>query len=212
VHLEQCFRVTIVRGGRHNFDDSKRHRTLSSEAFAVKVGGMMIKIALAGLIAGGICVSARAQDPAAPPPPNHSQDQKPPAADPGTKPDAKPDSHQPPIPIGATAPDAPSPPVSAEKSEVYDPYKANKDIEVGLYYQRKGDLNAAIERYKDAIHYKYDFARPRILLGEAYEKQHDDAEALRYYKEYLKILPNGPDAKHARERIDKLSKKDSAEK
>jgi tetratricopeptide (TPR) repeat protein len=173
----------------------------------MKLAGPIFKIVMAGLIAGGACVSARAQDPA-PPAPNHSQDQKPPAADPA----AKPDAHQPPIPLGATAPEAPSPPVSSEKSEVYDPYKANKDIEVGLYYQRKGDLNAAIERYKDAIHFKYDFARPRILLGEAYEKQHDDAEAIRYYKEYLKILPNGPDAKHARERIDKLSKRQSAEK
>jgi tetratricopeptide (TPR) repeat protein len=178
----------------------------------VKLAGPIVKIVLAGVIAGCLCVSARAQDPAPPPAPNHSQDQKPPAGDPGAKPESKPDAHQPPLPLGATAPEPPSPPVSSEKSEVYDPYKANKDIEVGLYYQRKGDLNAAIERYKDAIHFKYDFARPRILLGEAYEKQHDDAEAVRYYKEYLKILPNGPDAKHARERIDKLSKRQSAEK
>ena len=180
----------------------------------MKLAGLISKIVLAGLIAGCFCASGYAQDPASrpPPAPNNSQDQKPPASDPGAKPDAKPDAHQPPIPLGATAPEAPSPPVSAEKTEVYDPYKANKDIEVGLYYQRKGDLNAAIERYKDAIHYKYDFARPRILLGEAYEKQHDDAEAIRYYKEYLKLLPNGPDAKHARERIDKLSKRQSAEK
>ena len=96
--------------------------------------------------------------------------------------------------------------MSSEKSEVYDPYKANKDVEVGLYYQRKGDLDAAIERFKDAIHYKYDFARPRILLGEAYEKRHDDTEAIRYYKEYLKILPNGPDAKRVKDRIEKLKK------
>jgi tetratricopeptide (TPR) repeat protein len=178
----------------------------------VKLAGPIFKIVIAGLIAVGACVSARAQDPPLPPAPSHSPDQKPPAADPGAKPESKPDAHQPPLPLGATAPEPPSPPVSSEKSEVYDPYKANKDIEVGLYYQRKGDLDAAIERFKDAIHYKYDFARPRILLGEAYERRHDDAEAIRYYKEYLKILPNGPDAKHARERIDKLSKRQSAEK
>jgi tetratricopeptide (TPR) repeat protein len=171
----------------------------------VKVAGPIGKILLAGLIAAW-CVSAHAQD-TAPPAPNHSQAQKPPAADPGVKPDGKSDTHQPPIPLGATAPDPPSPPVSSEKSEVYDPYKANKDIEVGLYYQRKGDMDAAIERYKDAIHYKFDFARPRILLGEAYEKQHNESEAIRYYKEYLKILPNGPDAKHAKDRIEKLSKR-----
>ena len=103
--------------------------------------------------------------------------------------------------------EAPSPRVATDKNEVYDPYHANKSIEVGKYYMRKGDTDAAIERFKDAIHYKYDFAIPRILLGEAYEKKHEDAEAIRYYKEYLKILPDGPEAKHAKERIEKLSKR-----
>ena len=98
-----------------------------------------------------------------------------------------------------------SPRVATDKNEIYDPYHAAKSIEVGKYYMRKGDTDAAIERFKDAIHYKFDFAEPRILLAHAYEKKHEDAEAIRYYKEYLKILPSGPDAKHARERIEKLS-------
>ena len=172
----------------------------------MKVAGLSLKILLAAVIGGCVCGGARAQD--TPTAPGQSQEQKPSGADPGTKPK----SDQPAKPPGTVDAEAPSPRVATDKNEVYDPYHANKSIEVGKYYMRKGDTDAAIERFKDAIHYKYDFAIPRILLGEAYEKKHEDGEAVRYYKEYLKILPNGPDAKHAKERIEKLSKRLSAEK
>jgi tetratricopeptide (TPR) repeat protein len=173
----------------------------------VKVAGLSLKIVLAAVIGCCVCAGARGQD-AGPPASSQSQEQKPPVADPA----AKPKSDQPAKPPGTVDAEAPSPRVATDKNEVYDPYHANKSIEVGKYYMRKGDTDAAIERFKDAIHYKYDFAIPRILLGEAYEKKHEDGEAVRYYKEYLKILPNGPDAKHAKERIEKLSKRLSAEK
>ena len=173
----------------------------------MKVAGLSLKIVLAAMIGGCLGGVVCAQD-AAPPAPGQSQEQKPPVAD-GA---AKPKSDQPAKPPGTVDAEAPSPRVATDKNEVYDPYHANKSVEVGKFYMRKGDTDAAIERFKDAIHYKYDFAIPRILLGEAYEKKHEDGEAIRYYKEYLKILPNGPDAKHAKERIEKLSKRLSAEK
>jgi tetratricopeptide (TPR) repeat protein len=94
--------------------------------------------------------------------------------------------------------------------QVYDPYHAMKAMEVGLYYLRKGDQAAALDRFQDAIHYKYDFARPRLLIAEIYERRHDNAQAIRYYSEYLKILPQAPDAKRIKERIEKLSKRDDA--
>jgi tetratricopeptide (TPR) repeat protein len=78
---------------------------------------------------------------------------------------------------------------------------------VGLFYERKGDLPAAIDRYKEAIQFKPDFARPRELLAELYDRQRNETEALRYYREYLKVLPTASDAKKVQERIDKLSKK-----
>ncbi len=80
-------------------------------------------------------------------------------------------------------------------------------MEVGEYYLRKGDPEAALDRFQDAIKYKYDFARPRLLIAEIYEKRHDDAQAIHYYSEYLRILPQAPDAKKIKERIEKLSKR-----
>jgi tetratricopeptide (TPR) repeat protein len=94
--------------------------------------------------------------------------------------------------------------------QVYDPYHAMKAMEVGLYYLRKGDQAAALDLFQYAIRYKYDFARPRLLIAEIYEKRHDNAQAIRYYSEYLKILPQAPDAKRIKERIEKLSKRDDA--
>ncbi len=53
----------------------------------------------------------------------------------------------------------------------------------------KGDIDAAISRYKDAIRLRSNFAKPRLLLAEAYEKKHDKVNALKYYKEYLEVFP-----------------------
>lgn len=126
---------------------------------------------------------------------------------------------QPPKPPQSSTPqtNAPQPPPQSgqplsDKSDpnqpqVYDPYHARKAMEVGEYYLRKGDPEAALDRFQDAIKYKYDFARPRLLIAEIYEKRHDDAQAIHYYSEYLRILPQAPDAKKIKERIEKLSKR-----
>src|SRR5277367_2166172 len=112
---------------------------------------------------------------------------------------------------------AKTPAVAAKKSKAgvlppeddpaWDPFHAQQDIDVGMYYLHKGDVDAAIARFEDAIRLRANFAKPRLLLAEAYEKKGDPSEALRYYKEYLQVLPNAPDAKKIHEKIEKLSKK-----
>jgi tetratricopeptide (TPR) repeat protein len=89
----------------------------------------------------------------------------------------------------------------------YNPLDSEKDVEVGLFYMHKGDVDAAIPRFEDAIRLRDNYAEPRLLLGEAYEKKHDKANAVKYYKEYLKVYPTAPDAKKIQEKIDKLSGK-----
>jgi tetratricopeptide (TPR) repeat protein len=93
-----------------------------------------------------------------------------------------------------------------EDDPAWDPFHAQQDVDVGEFYLHKGDLDAAITRFEDAVRLRANFAKPRLLLAETYEKKGDKAEALRYYKEYLQILPNPPDAKKIHEKIDKLSK------
>jgi tetratricopeptide (TPR) repeat protein len=97
----------------------------------------------------------------------------------------------------------------AEKAKAnanYNPFPAEQDIEVGMFYLHKGDVDAAIDRFLDAIQQRPNFAKPRLLLGKAYEKKHDNESAVKYYKEYLQVLPGAPDAKEVRKKIEKLSK------
>jgi tetratricopeptide (TPR) repeat protein len=94
---------------------------------------------------------------------------------------------------------------SGKPSEKYDPYPAQKDLEVGMFYLHKGNVDAAIDRFKDAIQQRPNFAKPRLLLAEAYEKKGDKAEALKYYREYLEVFPSAPDSKSVRRKIERLS-------
>lgn len=87
-----------------------------------------------------------------------------------------------------------------------DAYLAQKDIEVGTFYMHKGDIDAAIDRFQDAIKNKPNFAKPRLLLAEAYEKKGEKSEVLKYYKEYLQVFPQAPDAKKIQKKIEKLNK------
>jgi tetratricopeptide (TPR) repeat protein len=159
------------------------------------------------------------------------QDQQgqPPAQQPqGTtppRPSSNPDSSQESSSKKAALPDDPAPadtpaanPADAKKKSkpgvlppeddpLWDPFHAQQDIDVGMFYLHKGDVDAAISRFEDAIRLRADFAKPRILLAECYEKKGDPSEAVRYYKEYLQVLPNAPDAKKVQQKIEKLSKK-----
>lgn len=93
-----------------------------------------------------------------------------------------------------------------EDNPAWDPFHAAQDIDVGTFYMHKGDLDAAIGRFEDAIRLRPNFAKPRILLAEVYEKKGDKAEALHYYKEYLQVFPDAPDAKKVQKKIEKLAK------
>lgn len=158
--------------------------------------------------------------PAAPP-----QQQQPPAGTTPPRPTSSPGSSSDPSEESsskkALPPDDPAPaktPADAPKKSkpgvlppeddpAWDPFHAQQDIDVGMFYLHKGDVDAAISRFEHAISLRANFAKPRLLLAECYEKKGDPSEAVRYYKEYLQVLPNAPDAKKVREKIEKLSKK-----
>jgi tetratricopeptide (TPR) repeat protein len=109
----------------------------------------------------------------------------------------------------ATSDEPPALSSDAEKAKAaatYNPLPAQQDVEVGMFYLHKGDIDAAIDRFLDAIQQRPNFAKPRLLLGKAYEKKHDNESAVKYYKEYLKVLPGAPDAKEVQKKIEKLSK------
>jgi tetratricopeptide (TPR) repeat protein len=115
---------------------------------------------------------------------------------------AQPQQGQPLPPSGASSQAAQSP---QQDSSTYDPLPAEKDVEVGTFYMRKGDIDAAITRFQDAVRLRPNFAKARQLLGEAYEKKGDRAAAVKCYREYLQVFPDAPDAKKIQKKIEKLS-------
>jgi tetratricopeptide (TPR) repeat protein len=126
----------------------------------------------------------RAQDPA---PESSSK----PADAPAPK---KPDKKQKSDTATQNAPDQPT----------YDPLRAEKDLEVGQYYMRKGDVDAAIDRFQDATTAKPGYAVPFRYLGEAQEKRGLKKEAIKSYSRYLELYPHAEDGDKIRKKIAKL--------
>jgi tetratricopeptide (TPR) repeat protein len=100
----------------------------------------------------------------------------------------------------------PAPPKKAVEETPYNPYQAEHELEVGLYYLKTKAYDAAIARFQQCIAYRPNYARPRLLLAQAYERKGNLAEAARYYQEYLKIHPSAKDAAKITAKIVELNK------
>ncbi|HXO88847.1 MAG TPA: tetratricopeptide repeat protein [Candidatus Acidoferrales bacterium] len=158
----------------------------------------MIGIALAALLAAPAKGQQKNQAPPGPPPAGNSSGES------SSSPNGPP---APPADSSSGESSSSSTPKAPPASDLttYDPVTAEEDVEVGQFYVRKGDIDAAIGRFQDAIRLRSNFAKPRLLAAEAYEKKGDKVDAVKYYKEYLQVFPKAPDAKKIQSRIEKLS-------
>ena len=95
---------------------------------------------------------------------------------------------------------------NAPDQPAWDPVRAEKDIEVGQYYMRKGDVDAAIDRFQDATTAKPGYALPFRYLGEAQEKKGLKKQAIKSYQRYLDLYPRAEDGEKVRKKIEKLYK------
>ena len=89
----------------------------------------------------------------------------------------------------------------------WDPHKAAKDIEIGDYYFKRKNYRAAEDRYREALLYKQNDALATFQLAVCLDKMDRSNEAVREYENYLKILPNGPQAEKAQKAIERLKSK-----
>jgi tetratricopeptide (TPR) repeat protein len=101
---------------------------------------------------------------------------------------------------------------NAPDQPTWDPLRAEKDLEVGQYYMRKGDVDAAIDRFQDATTAKPGYAIPFRYLGEAQEKKGLKKQAIKSYQRYLDLYPHAEDGEKVRKKIDKLYKEVEKEK
>jgi len=93
---------------------------------------------------------------------------------------------------------------SAPDQPTWDPLRAEKDLEVGQYYMKKGDLDAAIDRFQDATLAKPGYAIPFRYLAEAQEKRGLKKQAIKSYQRYLDLYPHAEDGDKVRRKIEKL--------
>ena len=101
---------------------------------------------------------------------------------------------------------------NAPDQPTWDPLRAEKDLEVGQYYMKRGDLDAAIDRFQDATTAKPGYAIPFRFLGEAQEKKGLKKQAIKSYQRYLDLYPHAEDGDKVRKKIEKLYKEVDKEK
>ncbi len=105
------------------------------------------------------------------------------------------------VPTGLERESAPS---EVRELRPYDPHRADKDVEVGDFYFKRGNLKAAESRYAEALDFMPHHAAATFKLAETEAKLGKTAQAREHYQQYLRILPQGEFAKAAREAVARL--------
>lgn len=141
-----------------------------------------------------------------------AQSQSNPQQSPNAPPKSQSDGQAGKININEIPPPPPDPAAANAKptsnpAAAFDPLGAEKDLEVGNFYFKRGNYDAAIERYQDATVKHVGYAKPFLLLGEAYDKKDDPVNALKAYKQFVHLYPESPDRKRVDARIAELQKK-----
>ncbi|HVZ17561.1 MAG TPA: tetratricopeptide repeat protein [Terriglobales bacterium] len=89
----------------------------------------------------------------------------------------------------------------------WDPHVADKDVEVGIFYYKRSNYKAAEARFRDALHWQDNHAEAIYRLAQTLEKEGKNPEAQKYYRAYLKILPQGEFAGDSKKALDRLIEK-----
>jgi tetratricopeptide (TPR) repeat protein len=118
------------------------------------------------------------------------------------------------LPLGAQSPpskDTPKPKPNTDTATqnapdqpMWDPLRAERDLQVGEFYLHKGDLDAAIDRFQDAALAKPGYAIPFRFLGEAQERKGLKRDAIQSYTRYLDLYPHAEDKDKIEKKIEKL--------
>jgi tetratricopeptide (TPR) repeat protein len=116
-----------------------------------------------------------AQEPKKPaePPPKDQQEQQPPEEDEALKP----------------------------KEYGFNPLEAEHDVQIGNYYFKKGNLKAAMNRFREATRWNPSFAEAFLRLGETEEKLKDKQAAKEAYSKYLELSPDGKEAEAVKKKL-----------
>jgi tetratricopeptide (TPR) repeat protein len=94
-----------------------------------------------------------------------------------------------------------------EQHPAFDPELARKDDKVGRFYLRSGDWAGAYGRYQQAAQVDPQDLHAVIGLAMAADHLGKREEAIRNYKLYLDVMPNGKHSKDALRALKRLARK-----
>ncbi len=86
----------------------------------------------------------------------------------------------------------------------FNPVQAQKEINTGNYYFKKGSYRAAAGRYEEATKWNSGEPEAWLRLGEAQEKLHDKKAAHEAYQKYLDLASDAKNADEIRKKLEKL--------
>jgi hypothetical protein len=86
------------------------------------------------------------------------------------------------------------------KPKEYDPLLAESNINIGNFYFKKKNYDAAFDRYAEALGYQPDSTKAREALQRACIR------ALEEHRTFLRKNPNAPESPGHRQRITKIEK------
>jgi tetratricopeptide (TPR) repeat protein len=83
----------------------------------------------------------------------------------------------------------------------FNPLEAEHDVQIGNYYFKKGNLKAAMNRFREATRWNPSFAEAFLRLGETEEKLKDKQAARDAYSKYLELSPDGKEAESIKKKL-----------
>jgi Flp pilus assembly protein TadD len=86
----------------------------------------------------------------------------------------------------------------------FNPVRSKRDVEVGIFYFKKGDWKAAAARFREATLWNEGNAEAWLRWGEAEEKRGSAKAAKSAYQKYIELAPDGKTSAEVKKRLEKL--------
>jgi tetratricopeptide (TPR) repeat protein len=86
----------------------------------------------------------------------------------------------------------------------FNPLQAQKELQTGNFYFKKGSFRAAAGRFREATRWNEGFSEAWLRLGEVQEKLHDPKAAREAYGKYLELAADAKNASEVRKRLERL--------
>jgi tetratricopeptide (TPR) repeat protein len=94
----------------------------------------------------------------------------------------------------------------APKPKEFNPLLASQNVDIGNFYFKKKNYDAAIQRYLLALEYDPKSVQACEALAKAYEKNGNIPKAVSTYKDFLQKNPDSPKIAEFRTKAEKLEK------